>query len=116
MSPSEGVSKSSQDKGSARSEGVYRAYYSEEGRGGATWGHPQFALKLSAWLNSDFEVWVYATIEKLLKEGRVELENEIDNLRSALDITKSQIDQMWNDSLLNDLESRYPEYLEPIDD
>lgn len=74
------------------------------------------ALKLSAWLNPYFERWVYATIEKLFKEGKVELENEIDSLRSALDITKSQIDRMWNDSLLNDLESRYPEYLESIDD
>lgn len=81
-----------------------------------TWGHPQVALKLSAWLNPYFERWVYATIEKLFKEGKVELENEIDSLRSALDITKAQIDRMWNDSLLNDLESRYPEYLESIDD
>jgi hypothetical protein len=31
-----------------------------------TWMHRILALKFAAWLNSDFEVWVYATIENLL--------------------------------------------------
>jgi len=31
-----------------------------------TWMHRILALKFAAWLNSDFEVWVYLTIDKLL--------------------------------------------------
>lgn len=31
-----------------------------------TWMHRILALKFAAWLNPDFEVWVYSTIEQLL--------------------------------------------------
>ena len=31
-----------------------------------TWMHRVLALKFAAWLNPDFEVWVYCTIENLL--------------------------------------------------
>ncbi len=31
-----------------------------------TWMHRVLALKFAAWLNSDFEVWVYSTIEDIL--------------------------------------------------
>ena len=31
-----------------------------------TWMHRVLALKFAAWLNPDFEVWVYSTIEALL--------------------------------------------------
>lgn len=88
----------------------------EGGINQGTWGHPRVALKLAAWCSPRFEVWVYATIEKLLNDGKVELEDEIESLRQSLDIARTQIDRMWDDSILNDLEMRYPDYLEGIDD
>lgn len=36
------------------------------GRNNGTWMHRLLALKFAAWLNADFELWVYETIEKLL--------------------------------------------------
>lgn len=33
-----------------------------------TWMHRILALKFAAWLNSDFELWVYITIDKLLNQ------------------------------------------------
>lgn len=52
-----------------------------------TWGHKRVALKLAAWLNPDFEAWVYEVIEKLLAEGNVKLEDEISSLREMLGAT-----------------------------
>jgi hypothetical protein len=52
-----------------------------------TWGHKRVALKLAAWLNSDFEAWVYEVIEKLLTQGSVKLEDEIASLKEALGAT-----------------------------
>ncbi|HEY9598422.1 MAG TPA: KilA-N domain-containing protein [Cyanophyceae cyanobacterium] len=49
-----------------------------------TWGHQRVALRLAAWLDPDLDVWVYEIIEKLLTQGRVELEDEIDGLRQVL--------------------------------
>ena len=56
-----------------------------------TWMHRILALKFAAWLDSDFEVWVYATIETLLFgrhvkreqsfEKTLSLQNEMDKLR-----------------------------------
>lgn len=43
-----------------------------------TWMHRVLALKFAAWLNSDFEVWVYATIEKLLFGKHVEREKSFE--------------------------------------
>lgn len=34
--------------------------------GNGTWMHRVLALKFAAWLNPDFEVWVYQTIDKIL--------------------------------------------------
>jgi hypothetical protein len=47
------------------------------GRNSRTWVHPRVALKLAAWLNPVFEFWVYSTIEKLLTEGKVELQEQL---------------------------------------
>ena len=56
-----------------------------------TWMHRVLALKFAAWLNSDFEVWVYSTIENLLFgkhvkreqsfERTIELQKEMEELR-----------------------------------
>lgn len=34
-----------------------------------TWMHRILALKFAAWLDSDFEVWVYITIDKILNQS-----------------------------------------------
>jgi hypothetical protein len=56
-----------------------------------TWMHRILALKFAAWLNPDFEVWVYCTIENLLfgryikleqsYERTVSLQREVEELR-----------------------------------
>lgn len=58
-----------------------------------TWVHPQLALKLAAWLNPEFEVWVYATIEKLFTQGEVKLKDELAGLQSALNQATETIDE-----------------------
>jgi hypothetical protein len=62
-----------------------------------TWMHRLLALKFAAWLNPDFEVWVYCTIEHLLfgryikleqsYERTVSLQREIEELRCDPDKT-----------------------------
>jgi hypothetical protein len=62
-----------------------------------TWMHRLLALKFAAWLNSDFEVWVYSTIENLLYgrhikmeqsyERTLSLQREIEELRCKPDKT-----------------------------
>lgn len=42
-----------------------------------TWMHRVLALKFAAWLNSDFDVWVYLTIDNLLYEYAHEIEDSI---------------------------------------
>ncbi|MFZ4569753.1 MAG: KilA-N domain-containing protein [Bacteroidales bacterium] len=59
-----------------------------------TWMHRVLALKFAAWLDSDFEVWVYSTIDELLfgRFRRIEeslrlsaaRKNRIDLLRDEL--------------------------------
>ena len=56
-----------------------------------TWMHRVLALKFAAWLDSDFEVWVYLSIENLLFgrhvkreqsfEKTLSLQREMDDLR-----------------------------------
>lgn len=43
-----------------------------------TYMHRILALKFAAWLNSDFEVWVYSTIERLLFGKHVEREQSFE--------------------------------------
>lgn len=56
-----------------------------------TWVHRRVALKLAAWLNPHFEVWVYSVIEKLLTQGKVELEDERDALIAVLEVSEAQV-------------------------
>jgi len=49
-----------------------------------TWGHPEVALKLAAWINPRLEVWVYRTTTKLMTAGEVKLRDELGSLRLAL--------------------------------
>ena len=44
-----------------------------------TWMHRILALKFAAWLSPDFEVWVYATIEKMLFGKHVERNQSFEN-------------------------------------
>lgn len=39
-------------------------YYKKQGSG--TWMHRLLALKFAAWLNPDFELWVFSTIDQIL--------------------------------------------------
>ena len=43
-----------------------------------TWMHRVLALKFAAWLNSNFEVWVYSTIENLLFGRHVKREQSFE--------------------------------------
>ena len=40
-----------------------------------TWAHQKLALKFAAWLNPEFELWVYDRVEELLRDGYTKLEN-----------------------------------------
>lgn len=42
-----------------------------------TWMHKVLALKFASWLDSDFELWVYSTIEALLSNKFQALESNI---------------------------------------
>lgn len=44
-----------------------------------TWMHRILALKFAAWLNVDFELWVYATIDKILFDYYKRLEESLKN-------------------------------------
>lgn len=68
------------------------------GRNSQTWIHPRVALKLAAWLNPSFEFWVYSTIEKLLTQGKVELEEELSSLKHAFNQS-----QYFRDELLREM-------------
>lgn len=57
-----------------------------------TWMHRVLAIKFAAWLSPDFEVWVYATIERILFgkhaqreqsfERTLKLQKELDELKN----------------------------------
>ena len=47
-----------------------------------TWMHRLLALKFAAWLNSDFEVWVYSTIENLLYGRHIKIEQSYERTLS----------------------------------
>ena len=72
-----------------------------------TWMHRILALKFAAWLDSDFEVWVYTTIEDILFGRYRELE---DSLRQSA-MRKNKIDVLKNE-LRHDEKFRELERLE----
>jgi hypothetical protein len=53
-----------------------------------TWMHRVLALKFAAWLNPDFEVWVYCTIENLLFERYIKIEQSYERTLSLQRETK----------------------------
>jgi hypothetical protein len=65
-----------------------------------TWVHRRVALKLAAWLNEDFEVWVYEVIEQLLSEGQVHLRDKIESLAEALHLKDKQLEEVCNEYAL----------------
>lgn len=67
-----------------------------------TWMHRVLALKFAAWLNSDFEVWVYLTIDKLLYAYANEIEESIS------ETVRLQRD---HDALKNQLAKENPEFM-----
>lgn len=68
-----------------------------------TWMHRVLALKFAAWLNPDFEVWVYLTIDRLLYE----FANEIDD-----SINESILLQKQQDAIRNKLAKENPDFME----
>jgi hypothetical protein len=60
-----------------------------------TWVDPEVGLKLAAWLNPRFEVWVYKMIRILLVEGEVKLKDHIQELEALTD-------DMANDLILKE--------------
>lgn len=58
-----------------------------------TWMHRILALKFAAWLSPEFEVWVYATIERLLFGKHVQREQSFErtlSLQKELDDLKDK--------------------------
>ena len=53
-----------------------------------TWMHRVLALKFAAWLNPEFEVWVYCTIENLLFERYIKIEQSYERTLSLQRETK----------------------------
>lgn len=66
-----------------------------------TWVDPEVGLKLAAWLNPKFEVWVFKMIRILLTDGEVKLKDHIqelelltDELSNDLALKDHQLNQM----------------------
>jgi hypothetical protein len=60
-----------------------------------TWVHRRVALRLAAWLNEDFEAWVYGSIEDLLLTGKVELDDvRLKELADALGAEQAKTEQL----------------------
>ena len=68
-----------------------------------TWMHRVLALKFAAWLNSDFEVWVYLTIDQLLFKFANEIE---DSINETVMLSRQK------DDLKNKLAKNDPDFLE----
>ncbi|GGA02438.1 KilA-N domain-containing protein [Okeania sp. KiyG1] len=83
-----------------------------------TWIHRKVALKLAAWLNPDFEVWVFDIIEKLLTQGEVKLKDEIAELQNCLDISEYRLEESkakaeyWQNEYSLYRHGHHPEYEE----
>lgn len=64
-----------------------------------TWMHRVLALKFASWLDPNFEIWIYSTIDKLI------FGNIKESVKSKIEI-KQRLDELNNKFLLD------PEYLE----
>ena len=68
-----------------------------------TWMHRILALKFAAWLNSDFEVWVYITIDQILNQYfREQRDARIEKLRI----------RQRKEALRGELLQKYPDFAE----
>jgi hypothetical protein len=71
-----------------------------------TWMHRILALKFAAWLDSDFEVWVYITIDRLLNQFyREQRDARLEKLR-----LKARKETLKNKFLL-----KYPDFAEYVE-
>lgn len=65
-----------------------------------TWMHRVLALKFASWLDSDFELWVYRTIEEILfgpaKEA-TELNKKRSDLRNQIDVIHVKLSEENSD-------------------
>lgn len=81
-------------------QGNSLVYRTQRGGGtvdSGTWVHQQVALKLAAWLNEDFEVWVWDVIEKLFNTGSVQLRDELVGLGQALHLKDQKLAELSNE-------------------
>lgn len=65
-----------------------------------TWMHRVLAIKFAAWLNPDFEVWVYSTIEKLLFGKYAEREESFKrslSLQKEMDVLRDKPSKTGDD-------------------
>lgn len=71
-----------------------------------TWMHRILALKFAAWLNSDFEVWVYITIDQILNQYfREQRDARIEKLRI----------KQRKESLRKEFLQKYPDFAEYVE-
>lgn len=68
-----------------------------------TWMHRTLALKFAAWLNPDFELWVYETIERLIT-GEFKTIKNINDHRSLIEAEVVELE--------NKLRATVPEFSE----
>ena len=92
---------------------IYKVKGGEVDQSG-TWVHQRVALKLAAWLNEDFEVWVYGVIEELMTTGEVKMADHIKELAEALQLKDIELECLSNEYAL--LEHRYDRSLYTADE
>ncbi|MDR2915599.1 MAG: KilA-N domain-containing protein [Tannerella sp.] len=69
-----------------------------------TWMHRVLALKFAAWLNSDFEVWIYLTIDDLLFGSYKEDEESLKEIGRIQAKIAAKEDELKNLPVLKDIE------------
>ena len=52
-------------------------FYTESGRNGGTWAHKLIAYKYAAWINPEFEVSVYTTLDKFFAGQLLQPQQEL---------------------------------------
>lgn len=65
-----------------------------------TWMHRILALKFAAWLNPDFEIWVYSTIERILFGKHAQREESLERslkFQKESKLLMSKIDKTGDD-------------------
>jgi hypothetical protein len=58
------------------------------GRNYGTWMHRKLALKFAAWLNADFELWVYDVIERIMFGDTAKLKSNHEQLQTIVNRIK----------------------------